>query len=126
MSRHPKRQRQEGRAEECGRGDRSDCERLKPEQRQVDGQQDGDVAVGEGAERPPRQDPGPVGRGSHHLNAACQSPGLNTQTAAGWVGFARTATKRRSSSGTKSEVRAPSAVATRANCCNPCSDGANT
>src|SRR5207237_2972731 len=42
--------------------------------------------------------------------------GRNTQIAAGSLDLARTATKSRSSSGTKSEVRAPDTVGTRATC----------
>jgi hypothetical protein len=42
--------------------------------------------------------------------------GRNTQIAAGSFDCARTATNSRSSSGTKSEVRAPDTVGTRARC----------
>ena len=51
-------------------------------------------------------------QGSDWLHEA----GRNTQIAAGSFEAARTATKRRSRSGTNSDVRAPGTVGTRATC----------
>ena len=55
-------------------------------------------------------------RGNERRNASgrVHGAGRNTQIAAGSPDLARTATKSRSSSGTKSEVRAPDTVGTRA------------